>query len=175
MTVALPSSIKRLDLLVENCGRVNYGRELVDDRKGLLEPPLDGTPSVSCLPLADLSAITWRSIKPGRSPAAPRFYRGHLQINDVHDTYLDTRGLSKGFIWVNGHNLGRFWETRGPQHTLCVCRRLTEDAARTSSLILDLDGRAGSDERRSRHDGTGVAIIYYGEGISVRPCLDTPR
>ena len=44
MTVALPSSIKRLDLLVENCGRVNYGRELVDDRKGLLEPPLDGSP-----------------------------------------------------------------------------------------------------------------------------------
>ena len=73
-----------------------------------------------CLPLADLSAITWNSIKPGSSPAAPRFYRGHLQIKDVHDTYLDTRGLSKGFIWVNGRNLGRYWEARGPTHTLYV-------------------------------------------------------
>ena len=141
VTVALPPSIKRLDLLVENCGRVNYGRELVDDRKGFLAPPLDGTPSVTCLPLADLSAITWHSIKPGSSPAAPRFYRGHLQINDVHDTYLDTRGLSKGFIWVNGHNLGRFWETRGPQHTLYVPAPYLKRGA-NEVIILDLDGRA---------------------------------
>ena len=142
VTVALPSSMTRLDLLVENCGRVNYGRELVDDRKGLLEPPLDGTPSVTCLPLADLSAITWHSIKPGRSPAAPRFYRGQLQINDVHDTYLDTRGLSKGLIWVNGHNLGRFWETRGPQHTLYVPAPYLRRGA-NEVVILDLDGRIG--------------------------------
>ena len=141
VSIALPSSMTRLDLLVENCGRVNYGRELVDDRKGLLEPPLHGTPSVTCLPLADLSAIEWHSIKPGSSPAAPRFYRGHLQINDVHDTYLDTRGLSKGLIWVNGHNLGRFWETRGPQHTLYVPAPYLRRGA-NEVVILDLDGRA---------------------------------
>ena len=141
VTVALPSSMTRLDLLVENCGRVNYGRELVDDRKGLLEPPLDGTPSVSCLPLADLSAIEWHSIKPA-NPAAPRFYRGHLQIDDVHDTYLDTRGLSKGLIWVNGHNLGRYWETRGPQHTLYVPAPYLKKGA-NEVVILDLDGRTG--------------------------------
>merc|ERR1711871_1749660 len=109
----------RLDLLVENCGRVNYGRELLDDR----------------------SAIQWHSIKPGSSPAAPRFYRGRLQINDVHDTYLDTRGLSKGFIWVNGLNLGRFWETRGPQHTLYVPAPYLRRGA-NEVIILDLDGRA---------------------------------
>jgi hypothetical protein len=140
VTVALPPSIKRLDLLVENCGRVNYGRELVDDRKGLLEPPFDANPTVACLPLADLSAITWHSIKSGR-PAAPRFYRGQLQINDVHDTYLDTRGLSKGFIWVNGRNLGRYWETRGPQHTLYVPAPYLRRGA-NEVVILDLDGRA---------------------------------
>jgi hypothetical protein len=141
VSIALPSSIKKMDLLVENCGRVNYGRELVDDRKGFLEPPLVGEPSVRCLPLADLSAIQWHSMKPGRSPAAPRFYRGQLQINDVHDTYLDTRGLSKGFIWVNGHNLGRFWETRGPQHTLYVPAPYLKRGA-NEVIILDLDGRA---------------------------------
>jgi hypothetical protein len=28
------------------------------------------------------------------------------------------KGLTKGYVWVNGKNLGRYWETAGPQHTL---------------------------------------------------------
>ena len=105
-----------------------------------------------CLPLADLSAIEWHSIKPGGSPAAPRFYRGHLQINDVHDTYLDTRGLSKGLIWVNGHNLGRYWETRGPQHTFYVPAPYLKRGA-NEVVILDLDGRAAVLESVGRRRG----------------------
>ena len=141
VTVALPPT-KRLDLLVENCARVGYGRELVDDRKGFLAPPLDGTPSVKCLPLDDLSAIKWHSITLG-SPATPRFYRGRLAVDDVHDTYLDTRGLSKGIIWVNGRNLGRFWEHRGPQHTLYLPAPFLKRGV-NEVVVLDLDGRVGS-------------------------------
>jgi len=35
-------------------------------------------------------------------------------------TFLHTAGLQKGLAWVNGHSLGRYWETEGPQHTLYV-------------------------------------------------------
>jgi len=35
------------------------------------------------------------------------------------DTFLDISGLGKGVVWINGHNLGRFWSV-GPQQTLYV-------------------------------------------------------
>jgi beta-galactosidase len=37
----------------------------------------------------------------------------------VADTYLDMRGWGKGVVWVNGHNLGRYWNV-GPQQTIYV-------------------------------------------------------
>jgi beta-galactosidase len=35
----------------------------------------------------------------------------------VGDTFLDLRTWGKGVVWINGHNLGRFWSV-GPQQTL---------------------------------------------------------
>ncbi len=49
--------------------------------------------------------------------SGPAFHRGYFVLKDVGDTFLDTRGLGKGVVWVNGHNLGRFWNI-GPQQTL---------------------------------------------------------
>jgi beta-galactosidase len=49
----------------------------------------------------------------------PTFFRAHFTLTAAHDTFLDTRNLGKGAIWINGHNLGRFWNT-GPQQTLYV-------------------------------------------------------
>jgi len=52
----------------------------------------------------------------------PNLSRGRLIIQSVGvaDTFFDMLGFTKGYVWVNGFNLGRFWETRGPQHTLYV-------------------------------------------------------
>ena len=33
------------------------------------------------------------------------------------DTYIDVAAYTKGIVWVNGHNLGRFWNI-GPQKRL---------------------------------------------------------
>lgn len=33
------------------------------------------------------------------------------------DTYFDMTAYKKGMVWVNGHNLGRYWEI-GPQKRL---------------------------------------------------------
>jgi len=35
----------------------------------------------------------------------------------MSDTYLDTRGVHKGEVWLNKQPLGRFWSI-GPQYTL---------------------------------------------------------
>ena len=42
---------------------------------------------------------------------------GSSPCHSTGDTFLDMRGWGKGCVWINGHNLGRFWYI-GPQQTL---------------------------------------------------------
>lgn len=109
-----------LDILVENLGRANFGPHMGEDRKGITErvtlagKELTGW-EIYRLPLTDLSAL---SFTPGPKPA-PAFYRGNLDLETVGDSFLDMRGWRKGNVWVNGHNLGRYWHI-GPQQSLFV-------------------------------------------------------
>lgn len=48
-------------------------------------------------------------------------------------------GFTKGFVWVNGQNLGRYWETAGPQHTLYVPGPFLQQGA-NEVITLDLHG-----------------------------------
>ena len=107
-----------LDILVENMGRTNFGPRMVDDRKGITERVTLGGNEITGweiypLPLADLSALAFT---PERKPA-PAFYHGTFELAAVGDTFLDMRGWGKGCVWVNGHNLGRYWRI-GPQQSL---------------------------------------------------------
>lgn len=110
----------RLDLLVENMGRINYGPRLVDERKGLLGPVrFAGKPLLEWemfrLPLDDLSKLSFAA---GRLDA-PAFHRGTFRLRKLGDSYIDMRGWGRGHVWVNGHHLGRYWRI-GPQQTLLV-------------------------------------------------------
>jgi beta-galactosidase len=49
--------------------------------------------------------------------AAPFVARGTFELSEIGDTFLDLRGWGKGIVFVNGHNLGRYWHI-GPQQTL---------------------------------------------------------
>ncbi len=44
-------------------------------------------------------------------------HRGTFELSQLGDTFLDMRGWGKGIVFVNGHNLGRYWYI-GPQQTL---------------------------------------------------------
>ena len=37
------------------------------------------------------------------------FFEIEIDIQQVGDTYLDMSKWSKGFVWVNSINLGRYW------------------------------------------------------------------
>ena len=109
-----------LDLLVENMGRINFGAQLVADRKGILgKISVDGQELTgwesSPLPLEDPQRWPFGA-KPVTGPA---LYRGTFQVPTPADTFLDMRGWNKGVVYVNGHNLGRYWKI-GPQQTLFV-------------------------------------------------------
>ena len=51
---------------------------------------------------------------------APAFYKMELVINaDNHkDTFLNMENWTKGVVWVNGVNLGRYWAEEGPATTM---------------------------------------------------------
>lgn len=111
-----------LDILVENGGRVNFGKHLRDQRKGIAPPVTHAGKElrgwqIYPLPLSDPHSIVFKSEQPGVQ--GPAFYRGAFILTNTGDTFLDMRGFAKGIAWVNGHPLGRFWNI-GPQQTLYV-------------------------------------------------------
>lgn len=121
--VSLPITIEAgthtLDVLVENTGRINYGPRLADGRAGFVDPVLlDGKAlhgwEVYPLPMSSLDTIRgWTT----QAIAGPAFHRGHFKMTAPADTFLDVSAFGKGFMWVNGHNLGRIWDI-GPQRSL---------------------------------------------------------
>jgi beta-galactosidase len=118
VTISVPAGPARLDILVENGGRVNFTKALRDERKGITRSvTLAGRPvrgwDVFTLPMATQPAPDVR----GAHVSGPAFYRGEFIVEKPGDTFLDTRGWGKGAVWVNGHALGRFWDI-GPQETL---------------------------------------------------------
>jgi beta-galactosidase len=120
MRVDVRTSASVLDILIENCGRINYGRAPADERKGILGTvrwngrELRGW-EIFALPFDDLSSLRFaRGVR-----AAPAFFRGTFDLREPRDTFLDLRALGKGSLFVNGHHAGRFWEI-GPQRCLYV-------------------------------------------------------
>jgi beta-galactosidase len=107
-----------LDILVENLGRINYGSK-IGDKKGILEGVKLEYQFISnwemyTLPLDNIEKLEFEEIDEATGPC---FYKGNLEVDEAKDTFLLMEGWSKGVVFVNGFNLGRYWEI-GPQKTL---------------------------------------------------------
>jgi beta-galactosidase len=123
VSLSVPPEGARLDILVENQGRINYGPYL-KDRKGITEGVRFGFQflfdwTIRPLPLEDLSALQYGVDAAGRNQDQPTFYRGTFHVEELGDTFLDMDGWTKGVVYINGFNLGRYWN-KGPQRTLYV-------------------------------------------------------
>jgi len=108
-----------LDMLVENGGRINYGGEILNNRKGITESVILGDHELTGwemyrFPFDTISSLNFKSTP---AAVAPAVHRGAFELAQVGDTLLDLRGWGKGIVFVNGHNLGRYWYI-GPQQTL---------------------------------------------------------
>ncbi|TQS74999.1 beta-galactosidase [Ornithinibacillus gellani] len=118
LDIEIPEEGATLDILVENMGRVNYGPELYD-MKGITRGVryhyqflFDWT--IYTLPLDNVEQLQF---KKNASQGDPRFYRGTFEVDEIGDTFVELAGWKKGVVFVNGFNLGRYWE-KGPQETL---------------------------------------------------------
>ena len=135
----VPEEGMTLSILVENMGRICYGYKMAYDRKGIthtvhmdrISPAgtrLHGFSSVMnwtiySLPVKSLENVTYGE-KPQKN--TPAFYKGTFCASEKADTFLKVSGGTKGFVFVNGFNLGRYWNI-GPQETLYLPAELLKD------------------------------------------------
>lgn len=112
-----------LDLIVENWGRVNYGKlDQFKQHKGLWQGNVrlnnDVLSNWQIVPLEFKKSWikqldNWQETT---FEVGPRLYKGLLQIEEPRDTYIDMRAWTKGFIIVNGFVLARYCKL-GPQQS----------------------------------------------------------
>ena len=119
MQVDLPSGDVTLDILVENMGRINFGKYLLQNKKGITESVWFDHAELKnwamySLPFADIKGVKFTGVS---SNTTPVIKKGSFTVSTPADTYFDMRAWGKGMVWVNGHNLGKYWSI-GPQQTL---------------------------------------------------------
>jgi beta-galactosidase len=122
LKLALPKGSITLDILVENLGRINFGKYLLQNKKGLTgEVSFAGKKvqhwSMFGLPFDNVNTIKYTAST--SDTHQPVILKGKFDLKTVGDTYLDMQNWGKGVVWVNGHNLGRYWKV-GPQQTVYV-------------------------------------------------------
>jgi beta-galactosidase len=140
----------QLDIVVEAHGRVNYGAFILD-RKGITEH----VSIRDCMVLMEWDIFLlpcdtkfMKQIQFGTPiQDSPAFHRGTFTLTETGDTYLDTRLWKKGMIWINGHNLGRYWQI-GPQYTLYIPGPWLK-VGENEIIVLDMEG-AQSEKIRNK-------------------------
>jgi beta-galactosidase len=130
-----------LTILVENMGRANFGPKMMR-KKGIAGRLLLGRRihynwDVYTLPMDNLDALEF-----GQAPfEASRFYKGELEIDEACDTFLYLDSFTKGFVVINGFNLGRYWEI-GPQKSLYVPASVLKKG-KNEIIVFESDGIKG--------------------------------
>ncbi|MFW5980892.1 MAG: glycoside hydrolase family 35 protein, partial [Halanaerobiaceae bacterium] len=132
-----------LDILVENMGRINYGPKL-KDYKGITEGVRLNNQflfnwTIYPLPMKDFSSIKFNQIeKSNLKENQPTFYKGKFQKEEKADTFVNIEGWKKGVVFINGFNLGRYWEV-GPQKTLYLPAPLLKEGE-NEIVVFELHG-----------------------------------
>jgi len=117
----VPKGNATLDILVENMGRINFGPYLLHNTKGITETVKLGGNELKNWEIYSLPFATANFSKPNKvvNLQAPVLKKGSFTLDATGDTYLDMSKWGKGMVWINGHNLGKYWSI-GPQQTLYV-------------------------------------------------------
>ena len=84
----------------------------------------------------------------------PAYYKGEFTLEKAEDTFLDFSTWGKGFVWVNGHALGRIWEI-GPQQTLYMPGCWLK-SGKNEIIVLDILGA-----KEPKVQGLDKPILHY--------------
>ncbi|MFF4254588.1 beta-galactosidase family protein [Streptomyces sp. NPDC001663] len=132
----------RVELWVESLGRVNYGPRsgepkgitggLLHERQYLHDVRARG---LRLDALDDIGDIT---LQPLAEDGAPGLYRGTVAVHGAGDALLELPGWTRGFAWINGFGLGRYWSV-GPQRSLYVPGPVLREGE-NEVWLLELEG-----------------------------------
>lgn len=131
-----------LTILVENMGRANFGPKMMR-KKGIPGRLLIGNNiihfgwQVYPLPMTNLDKVSY-----GKAFDEPTgFYKGNFTVNELADTFIYLDNFKKGFVTINGFNLGRYWEI-GPQKSLYVPASILKKGE-NEIVVFESDGLKG--------------------------------
>lgn len=135
---------ENLDILVENMGRVNFGPRMENQRKGIdqcvqINGHMHNYWKQYSLPLNNIEQIDFGKAYQENTPA---FYKFEFDVAELGDTFLDFEGWGKGCVFVNGFNIGRFWEI-GPQKRLYIPAPLLH-IGKNEIIIFETEGKVSS-------------------------------
>ncbi|SED90646.1 beta-galactosidase/beta-galactosidase [Streptomyces sp. 2131.1] len=156
--VAGPAEV---ELWVESLGRVNYGPRL-GEPKGITGGVLHERQYLHGVRARALrldafdepGAVAGVPFVPVDGEGGAGLYRGTFDVAAGADhAGLELPGWTRGFVWVNGFCLGRYWSA-GPQHTLYVPGPVLRDGA-NEVWVLETEG-------------AGAPFVELGPGLAVR-------
>jgi beta-galactosidase len=141
-TIELPrtdSDDPLLEIFVEGMGRINFASTMTD-RKGITDRvTLNGMTlmnwNIYAFPMNE-DFISGLRQTGGRHDKPGMFFGGTLMLDETADTFIDMTNFIKGFVWINGHNLGRYWEI-GPQQRL-YCPGLWLKKGKNEIIVFDM-------------------------------------
>ncbi|MDI3389787.1 beta-galactosidase [Streptomyces sp. B-S-A8] len=148
----------RVELVVESLGRVNYGPRL-GEPKGLTGGVLHERQFLHGVRAAGLrldafdDADRVRGLVSRTPEGAPGLYRGTLSVAGAGDALLELPAFTRGFVWVNGFCLGRYWAV-GPQHSLYVPGPVLREGA-NEVWVLEVEGAGAGASVRVRAPAAG--------------------
>ncbi|MBR3754379.1 MAG: beta-galactosidase [Clostridia bacterium] len=134
-----------LTVLCENMGRANFGPKMMR-KKGiagrcLLDGKIHFNWEVYPLWMNNLERVEYSSVMPTEKSV---FLKGKFNIDEPCDTFIKLDNFTKGFVTVNGFNLGRYWEI-GPQQTLYLPASLLNEGE-NEIVVFESDGLKGKPE-----------------------------
>lgn len=115
---------KNIDVLVENMGRVNYGNKLLSDTqdKGIRQGVMKDLHFILDWKHYKLDFKSLENLDFTRDwvENQPGFYKFDFSMETLYNSvYINLENFGKGVVFVNGHNIGRFWNV-GPTLSLYV-------------------------------------------------------
>ncbi|MGL4773306.1 MAG: glycoside hydrolase family 35 protein [Clostridium sp.] len=132
-----------MDILVENTGRINYGASLVSpkQRKGIkggvmLDLHFHTGWDHYCLDMSDISKVDFSL---GYEENTPAFYEYTFSASELGDTFLHLPNFGKGCAFINGFNLGKFWDI-GPTKYLYIPAPLLKNGE-NKLVIFETEGK----------------------------------
>ena len=171
-TIELPKTDVKdpvLEILVESMGHINFAQYLID-RKGITDRvTLNGMTLMNWeifkMPMEDgfIRRLSAGALVSGGNAAHKEgdgldqslnkdllqrpglFFKGAFELDEVADTYIDMRHYQQGVVWVNGHNLGRYWNA-GPQFRL-YCPAPWLKKGKNEVVVFDLHQLEAADIR----------------------------